>query len=74
VCEFLSLLASLVHCCAVSPDYPGGGVYPYGLCTTHRGPCIANYITTLLGLKEYTGIITFRYISPPYIKREGFSF
>jgi hypothetical protein len=28
---------------------------PYGLCTAHRGPCIANYIPTLLGLEEYTG-------------------
>jgi hypothetical protein len=29
---------------------------PYGLCTAHRGPCIANSIyPTLLGLEEWTG-------------------
>jgi hypothetical protein len=32
---------------------------PYGLSTAHRGPCIANYIPTLLGLEEYTEL------SPP---------
>jgi hypothetical protein len=28
---------------------------PYGLYTAHRGPCIANYIPTLLGFEEYIG-------------------
>jgi hypothetical protein len=60
VCEFISLLVSLVHRCVGSPDCGGVLVYicvsdPYGLCTAHRGPCIANYIPTLLGLEEYTG-------------------
>jgi hypothetical protein len=48
VCEFLSLLASLVHCCADSSDCGGVSVYmcewPIWPCTVHRGPCIANSI------------------------------
>jgi hypothetical protein len=60
VCEFLSLLASLVHRCADSPDCGGVRVYVY-ICecgsydpmySPYRGLCNTDYIPTLLGLEE----------------------
>jgi hypothetical protein len=59
LCVTLFLCGLVLYRCTGSPDCGGVSVY---LCewpiwpvyNPYRGPCIANYIPTLLGLEEYT--------------------